>query len=659
MKKNYVYVAASLGLAQLALFNVTAQAQSVKLGDTVTNLNPVVVTATRSPEKLSDIGRSVTVITAQQISQSQGYTLPELLNNVAGITFSGVNNARGISSDVYVRGATAGRTLILIDGFPVNDASGITGNFDLNFIPVDQVERIEILKGSNSTLYGSDAVAGVINIITKKGNQHNDLQSSVQAGAGSYKTFTEAFGLNGLLAKNTNIALNLSNTDSGGFPAATDVTGNAGFKNDAFHQRSASLVVNYSASQKLTLNGNLQTSYDTGDLPYGAFTDDINYTYKKTYLFGGAGAKLQLPYGALTFNASQNNVWNNFINLPFDNGGTNSVTRNLGRISNIEAILNQGLGKYFDLTSGLDYKYSNTIQFSSYSSGSYTAPTTTISPNATIGSAYSSLLFKSDVFDMELGGRYNHHSKYGNNFNYTINPSVLLAQRVKIYGSIASAYVTPSLYQLFSQYGNVALKPETTTSYEAGFDVQVVKDVLSLTTDFFRRRTGSVIYFYTDPATYNSIYKNGSLQDDKGFESTLKLNYKQMILTAYTAYAVGKQTDANGVETGNLLRRPKNTYGATVAYQFNKMFSATVNYKYTGGRFDTEYLSIAPYSRIDALSAYNLFDLHLQAEPTKRLSVYLDLKNIFNAKYVDWVGYRTRGFNVFGGIKYWFIMRKS
>ncbi|MFI5138488.1 MAG: TonB-dependent receptor, partial [Sphingobacteriales bacterium] len=269
MKKNYVLVAAGLGLVQFALLSTAAHAQ-----DTTRVLNDVVVTATRSPKKLSEIGRVVTVITAGEIRRSQGKTLPELLNTVPGITFSGANNAPGISSSVYLRGASTGNTLILIDGFPVNNSSSIEGSYDLNAFPLDQIDHIEILKGSGSTLYGSDAVAGVINIITKHATGQG-LKSNVQLSGGSYNTFKESAGLNGNV-KNTGIAINLSNTDSHGFPAATDTTGKAGFKNDGFHQRSVSINLNQPVSQKITLNGNFQTSYNTGDLPYGAFTDDKN-----------------------------------------------------------------------------------------------------------------------------------------------------------------------------------------------------------------------------------------------------------------------------------------------------------------------------------------------------------------------------------------------
>jgi vitamin B12 transporter len=645
MKKNYIVVAVGLGLAQLALQTNAGHAQSAKeKKDTVKNLNEVVVTATRSPKRLADIGRNVTVITSAQINQSQGRTVPDLINTVAGITYSGANNNRGLSSDVYLRGAAAGNTLILVDGFPVNDASGIAGNYDLNAFPIDQVERIEILKGSNSTLYGSDAVAGVINIITKK-PLNQKLTPTIQAGVGSYKTYTSAVGLNGMINK-TGVAINVSNVDYGGFAAATDPAS----KNDGFRQRSVSLNLTQAISQKLTLNGNLQSSYDTGDLPYGAFQGDNDYTYDKTYVYGGVGAKLTLPGGALRFNVSQNNVWNNFKNLPSDNFGVHSDVRNLGRITNAEAIFTHAFDEYFDITSGASFKYANTNQFSLYG----TVPTILNDVSTNIGSVYTSVFFKSEVFHMELGGRYNHHNKYGNNFTYTVNPSVVINDRFKIFASVASAYVAPSLYQLYSQYGTDDLKPQTTQSYEAGFDLSIVKNILSFTSDFFKRKTTDVIYFESLSAFPYGKYRNGSQQDDQGFESELNLTYKGLALSAYTSYVVGYLTSVTGAETGNLLRRPKNTYGANAAYTFAKVLNVGVNYKYTGGRFDTEYLNAAPYSRINELANYNIVDLHVQYSPIKNFSVYADLENLFDEQYTDWVGYNTRGFNVMSGFKYTF-----
>jgi vitamin B12 transporter len=642
MKKNYLKFAFGLGLVLPAL---TSAAQ-----DTTKMLNDVVVTATRSSKKIKDIGRVVTVISAEQITRSQGKTLPQLLNTIPGITFSGAQNAPGISTSVFLRGASSGNTLILIDGFPANNAASIDGSYDLNAFPIDQIERIEILKGSGSTLYGSDAVAGVINIITKHA-QSQGLKGNLQFTGGSYNTFQESAGLNGRLSK-TGIAVNLSNTDSRGFAAATD-TLSTGFKKNSFHQRSASVNLDHQLSDKVVLNGNFQASYNTGNLPYGAFTDDKDYDYKNTFIFGGIGAKVKLPNGLLNVNVSQNTVKNKFNNLPSDNFGTHQVTDNTGRITNAEAVLNYNLGKYFDITSGGSYKRSSTDQYSLFEQPGYTPGPSLLDKNNNIASAYTSLFFKSDLFHMELGGRYNHHSEFGDKFTYTINPSLLIADQFKVFGTVASAFKAPSLYQLYSEYGNAELKPEYTHSYEAGFDWEIVKNSLSFNTSFFKRDGKDVIYFFSESvAPFRSYYLNGSSQKDKGFETELKYKAGRVSASAYYAYVTGKLTDASGTQTANLYRRPKNTFGANVNYQVITTFSFNINYKYTGKRTEQNFATFP--ATIAELKSYNLVDIHLQWAATKNLNLFGDLNNLLDEKYIDWLGYNTRGINFMLGARYQF-----
>ncbi|MDB5139272.1 MAG: btuB 2 [Mucilaginibacter sp.] len=636
MKKNYVFVAAGLGLVQLALLSTAARAQ-----DTTRALNDVVVTATRSPKKLSEIGRVVSVITAEEINHAQGKTLPQLLNTVPGITFSGAGNAPGISSDIYLRGALPGNTLILVDGFPVNNASAISGSYDLNAFPLDEIDHIEILKGSGSTLYGSDAVAGVINIITKHPTGQG-LKTNVQLAGGTYNTFKESAGINGNI-KNTGVAINLSNTDSKGFPAATDTTGKGGFRNDDFHQRSASVNINKKVSENLILNGNFQASYNTGHLPAGAFSDDQNYTYSNTFLFGGIGAKLKLDKGDLKVNISQTDVRNNY-NDPASAANFNyaSYQKNTGHITDAEAIFNYALIRFLDITSGADFKYYNTNQLSTYGN----IPSKLANDN--IASVYTSLFYKAGIFHMELGGRYNEDNRYGSNFTYTINPSVLLFDQLKVFATMASAFKSPSLYQLFSQYGTPNLKPETTTSYEAGFDWELIKKTLAFNTVFYKYDTKDVIYFLPENNPPYGKYENGAFQKDKGFESELKLTVDKLTASAYAAYVTGVQTDQYGVKTYNLNRRPRNTYGANVYYQFEKNFSAGLIYRYTGDRSDENYST----GTLVTLKHYNLVDAHLQYDVNKRISLFADLKNLLDVKYTDWLGYNTSRFNFMAGIKY-------
>ena len=146
-------------------FSSLSQAQT----DTVPgSLDEVIITANRMEQKQSQTGKVVTVIGKDILEKSQGRTLSQVLNDQAGITINGALNNAGTVQTVYMRGANSGRMLVLLDGIPVGDPSFISNEFDLNFMSVNDVERIEIARGAQSTLYGSDAVTGVINIITVK-----------------------------------------------------------------------------------------------------------------------------------------------------------------------------------------------------------------------------------------------------------------------------------------------------------------------------------------------------------------------------------------------------------------------------------------------------------------------------------------------------------
>src|SRR6186997_3092919 len=163
MKKKFLIVAAAFISSQLSAQLVpTDREQDTSL------LDEVVITANKYPNKTSLTGKVVIVITKEQLERSGGKDLSQILTEQAGVYIGGANSNAGKDKSLYLRGARVDHTLITIDGVPVYDPSGIGSNFDIRNLVIDQIERIEILKGSQSTLYGSDAIAGVINIITKK-----------------------------------------------------------------------------------------------------------------------------------------------------------------------------------------------------------------------------------------------------------------------------------------------------------------------------------------------------------------------------------------------------------------------------------------------------------------------------------------------------------
>src|SRR5687767_4588334 len=159
-------------------------------------MDEVIFTANKYPNKTSLTGKVLTIITRQELERSGGRTLAQVLNEQPGLYINGANSNPGKDKSVFLRGARSEHTLITIDGVPVYDPSGIGSNFDIRNMPIDNIERIEILKGSQSTLYGSDAIAGVINIITRKPDARSFTSSGVFS-YGSNQTFRGYIGISG------------------------------------------------------------------------------------------------------------------------------------------------------------------------------------------------------------------------------------------------------------------------------------------------------------------------------------------------------------------------------------------------------------------------------------------------------------------------------
>src|SRR5450759_3049527 len=248
MKKKILFVAACI--TGSALF---AQ-------DSSKTLNPVIITANKIPQKQSTTGKVITVITKEQIERSSGRTVAQLLNEQAGITINGALNNLGANQTVYLRGASAGRTLILMDGIPAYDPSFKDNDFDLNLLSLNNIESIEICRGAQSTLYGSDAVAGVINIITVKKDITKLFNVKATASAGSYGTFRGNVQWYGKADKLT-YAVRYAKLSSKGFSSAYDSTGTKGFDNDNYNGDVASASMQYQASNNISLRTFIQYSY--------------------------------------------------------------------------------------------------------------------------------------------------------------------------------------------------------------------------------------------------------------------------------------------------------------------------------------------------------------------------------------------------------------
>lgn len=634
--------------AAAVIISTTAQAQ-----DSTKNLTGVVVTATKFPLKQANTGKVITVINRQELDRNQGRSISDVLNTQAALIINGTTNNLGSNQEVFLRGAASGKTLILIDGIPAYDASGISGAYDLNLINADQVERIEILKGSQSTLYGSDAIAGVINIITRKGGPKK-LGAQVNFAAGSYGTFKTGVGLNGTIAK-TNYNVQFNSINSRGFSSAHDLAGNNGFDKDGFDQTTFRANIGQKITDKFGLRLTAQLSSYKTDVDDGAFTDDADNTVKSNNALAGIGADYQLGKAALHFNYNYNTTRRKYFDDSVSMGGGFAYWSKgdyRGNSHFTELYSNIAVHKNIDILVGADYRNQQSDQ--SYSSvsmfGPYTDPTLSRdSVKVNQLGVYASLIVKDLAgFNAELGGRYNSFNKYGDAFTFSFNPSYHITRNIRVFANISSGFKAPSLYQVYGPYKPQVgeLKPEQSMSYEGG--VQYIKENVNLRAVYFARDIKDNILFYTTP-TFESYYINGDKQKDKGFELEAQVNFGKVTLDANYTNIDGKieTTQSSGKDTSyfNLYRRPKQTINLSLGISITKNWYLNTSVQSIGKRFEGVFGG-APIE----MPSYYTWNLYTQYSIGRIAKLFLDLRNITDEKYFEVRGYNSRRFNVMGGV---------
>ncbi|UEG51035.1 TonB-dependent receptor [Ferruginibacter lapsinanis] len=622
MKKNFFIVAAVLISSQL-------YAQ-----DSTRSLNEVVITATKSTIKQSQTGKVITVIGRNVLDRSMGKDLAQLLTEQAGIVVNGATSNSGKDKSLYLRGAQNNNTVILINGIPLADASGVTGAFDPRLIPIEQIERIEIVKGAQSTLYGSNAVAGVINIITKKGADKVARVYGTVA-AGSFNTFSTNVGVSGTI-ENSSYDIGFIHRQTEGISEAKDTAGDKNFDKDGFNQNGVYLNFDAGITKNFHFKPYFRYQYFNGGYDEDAFTDGAN-TYISSVLSVGSIFQGNFKKGTITAQYAHDETSRLYQstngNSPYD-----------GRTHTAEVYATYELSDHLGALAGFDYRILQSLDDKA----------TPKRPKINIASPYVSLYIKNiSGFNVELGGRYNKHSKYGDNFSYSINPSYLINDNIKIFANVASAFRAPSLGELYGQYGsNPDLKPETSQTYEGG--VQASFKDFDVRGTYFSRKIKNVI---TTDAFYN--YVNLNKQDDHGveIEATIKVD-KKIQAKLFYAFVDGEVTTTKGGKDTtyfNLVKRPKHSIGATITYQITpRLFVSTNMYNY-GKRTDNYFDMMTYTSSVVELKSYFLWNAYASFDILpKKLKLFVDAKNLLNKDYYEVYGYASQGFNITGGISFRF-----
>jgi vitamin B12 transporter len=573
------------------LLSTAAHAQ-----DTTRVLKDVVVSTTKIDQKQSQIGKTVTVITREQLERSSGKSVAELLGEQAGIIVNGSGSNPGLNKDVFLRGADNKYTLILLDGVLVSDPSGFGGAFDIRLLSIDQIDHIEILKGGQSTLYGSDAVAGVINIITKKNATSSPAINGI-ATAGSYGTLKGTLGLSAQL-KNISYNIIYAHERSNGVSeAAQPDTAKKPYDKDGYNQDAVNAQFGIKFTDRFKVNPFIRYLY--GNYGYDVYTD---------------------AYGSSPF---------------------------IGRLNFADFYFNHEIGDHVKILAGIDNRYSQMN-----ASGKSKADL-----SANLFGAYTSLFLSNidSIFNLEAGGRYNHESKYGSNWTYSVTPSlnVIQNEKLKVFGTISTSFKAPDLSALFGQFGpNPNLKPEHSHSYEAGISTKLFEGAFKLRVVGYKRNiTDAIIYLYPQG------YLNQDKQNVKGVEIEPSLSFWKLTLSIYYTYtdaqSITKDTSGKPLVQNYLYRVPKNTFGAFAGVKATEKMYISINYRNYGQRTDLFYNSNTFGNELQNLKSYHLVDAYAEyALLNKRIKIFIDVKNIFNEKYAELYGYTALGTNFNAGLSF-------
>jgi vitamin B12 transporter len=615
------------------------------------SLEAVVVTANKFEQKASETGKVITILTEKDLSRSSGKTLAELLNEQPGITINGFSESPGTNQTVYLRGADPKYTLIMIDGIPVNDVSYNDYKFDLNFLPLSAIERIEIMRGGYATLYGSGTAAGVINIITRKGGSHPfNLRAAISGG--SYGTFSEQLGIEGhkgIIDYN----VQLQQYDSRGFSSALDSTGHAGFDRDGFHRQSVFANIGIHPNTRWTFRPFIQLAHEKGDLDADAFKDDRNYDYTSTLGQAGLDIRYQFSGGDFQLKYNYNPIWRHYRN---DSSDTPDYLRSdyKSDVHQVDAYAHFTASPRVSFLIGNSIRIEQTDQQSDGVSGGYpySDKLSRDSARTNIMNTYGSFyLHTPRGFSLEASGRLNQHERDGFHPLFSLNPSWLIHNKWKIFANWSSSYVSPSLYQLYSAvYGNRELEPETGLNYEAGLETFLASQKLRLRATAFLRDLDDVIAFQ------NLHYVNYDQQKNWGGE--IELDYavtEHLQAKAFYAYEKGRVTTLNSTSGkdssyNNLFKRPQNAAGLSLQYQATPALFLGLHTKYTGLRKDLTFLNYPP--EVKDLKGYFICSLYIQYVWKDRYKGYIDLQNLTGSDYVETTGFATKGFNFQAGIQW-------
>ncbi len=624
------------------IVSVSAQTDSVK-----TTLSEIVVTATRTETQSIAVGSSVSVITSNEISQRQLNSVVDVLRELPGLSVY-QQGGPGKLSYVSMRGANSNHTLVILDGVVMNDPSSLNNAFDFSYLNTNDIDRIEIVRGPQSTLYGSEAIAGVINIITKKGNMKPEYTFLGEAGSnGYYRANASAIGRAGFL----NYAITATRNGSNGVSAADSRFGNAerdSYSNNAFFSR---FVINLQKNFSLNFFYKFtkaESALDQND-KYG---DDpnFNYTLEEQIFKGGVNLSLFNGKWEQIFNASLMKHFTHSLDLPDQfRPNTSSDALNNGRRIKLDWQNNLKFIEHnliiFGVESSVEKANSSYLSTSDY--GSYNS----FFPGQSIRTTG---LYLQNQFDVDqllfvtVGLRYDNNEKFGGVATFRIAPAYFIyTTGTKLKFSYGTGFKAPSLFDLFDPlFGNPALDPEKSKGWDGGIEQFLLNGKISLGLTYFNLQ-------FENMFGYNANYKtiNIAKASSRGVEVTA--NVKSLAgLNINASYTYTETNDDYKLSVDfnkPLLRRPKNQFEVNANWEATDKLDLNLETHYVGKRYDKDFTDTFNPVRV-TMPDYILFNLAASYKLFNYLKLNARIENLFDKQYEEVLYYGTLGRSFYAGL---------
>jgi vitamin B12 transporter len=642
------YAAGTAACLVLSPFCGAANAQSASQ-----TLPDLVVTADRTPEPISSTGSDISVISNQTLATSNQTSVVDALRTVPGLMVTQAGGPAG-TTGVMLRGANTGQTLVLIDGIRVMDPTGTAGDFNFATLAPGMIDRVEVLKGPQSALYGSDAMGGVINIITKKGT--GPAQFNLRTEAGSYGTVATTGSMNGSSGP-WSYAMSVTGQHSNGFssygyriPSIEAKYPN--LEKDGFDRIGGSARIGYDAGEGFRFDAGMtstftRSAYDNAFDPVPDTPSNANQLQQQIWAkaaFDSLGGMLTQSITAFASQTSRtfNDYYTGFNLPPSEQSATS--TDFIGHSVGAEYQGTLRMGQAGSLIYGARTQHETADTFASVLLPIPTPRIQTLTAQQDTNSVFALWnLPVGDRLTLSLGGRVDDVVDVSAFATWRATAAYNITETgTKLRASAGTGAKAPSLYQLYSEYGNASLKPEESIGYDAGIDQTLFNGRVTLSLTGFYNKFDNMIDFTTDgtPTQPYGHYINVARAETYGLELGGNVELVPGLLRLKTAYTFLKAYDLN---TGLVLaRRPEHTAQFALSYTPTPDWLIEPRILTMSGRFSST-------NELNPLAAYTRVDLYTEYKIDKNWKVFARGENIFNEHYQEVLNYGTTGPAVYGG----------